>query len=153
MKSVDIIKKYGQPGDEKNFTYMTFPFPMRIAWDKKVIATRTRVHKAAAPSLKAAFKEILAVYGLEKVQKLGIDLFGGCYNFRQMRGGKEWSVHSWALAIDLDPGRNQLRETSATARFARPEYKDMIDILEKHGWYSLGRAKNYDWMHFQFVKP
>ena len=153
MKSATIIKTYGQPGDEKNFTYITLPYPMRIAWDTKVTVTKTKVHKLAAASLKAAFTEILAVYGLKKIKELGIDLFGGCYNFRQMRGGTEWSVHSWALAIDLDPARNKLKETSKTARFARPEYKDMIDIFEKHGWYSLDRAKNYDWMHFQFVKP
>lgn len=153
MKTADIIKTYGQPGDTSNFTVIQLPYAMKIAWDTVHTVSKMQIHKLAAPSALLIFNDLLKVYTLPKIQELGIDLFGGCYNFRQMRGGTEWSVHSWALAIDLDPSRNQLKETSKTARFARPEYKDMIDIFYKHGWYSLGREKNYDWMHFQFIKP
>ncbi|HPP18609.1 MAG TPA: M15 family metallopeptidase [Candidatus Dojkabacteria bacterium] len=153
MTSANIIKTYGQPGDTKNLTMINLPFPMKIAWDTKMTVNKMQIHKDAAASLTNIFKEILVVYGLPEIQRLGIDLFGGSYNFRQMRGGSEWSVHSWALAIDLDPARNGLKATDKTAQFAKPEYKKMIDIFYKHGWYSLGREKNYDWMHFQFVKP
>lgn len=100
--------------------------------------------------LKAIFNDILTTYGLAKIQELGIDLFGDCFNFRQMRGGSNYSVHAWGLAIDLDPDRNQLKETFKTARFARSEYKPMIDIFNKQGFISLGKEKNYDWMHFQW---
>ncbi len=153
MTTANIIKTYGDPGDTKNLTSIKLPYPMKIAWDTKTTVNSMMVHKLAADSLSKIFKEILATYTLPEIQRLGIDLFGGSYNFRQMRGGSDWSVHSWALAIDLDPSRNSLKATSKTAQFAKPEYKKMIDIFYKHGWYSLGREKNYDWMHFQFVKP
>ncbi len=146
-----LITKYGKPTqDGKDYLVsIALPFPMRLAWDKNTKVTKMRCHKLIAQKLSNALLEILQVYGLPKIQELGIDLFGGCFNFRAMRGGSDWSRHAWAVAIDLDPERNQLKETSKTARFARPEYKPMIDIFYKHGFVSLGREKNYDWMHFE----
>ena len=150
LNTKQIIQIYGQPNQQGSYlTTIQLPFPMRLAWDKKTSVTKMRVHKKAAQDFINVFNELLAVYGLAKIQELGIDLFGGCFNFRAMRGGSDYSRHSWGIAIDLDPERNQLKETSTTARFARPEYKAMIDIFYKHGFVSLGREKNYDWMHFE----
>ena len=144
------IAKYGKPN--QNGTYLVnikLPYPMRLAWDKNSKVTTMRCHKLVADKFNAVFNDLLAHYGLAKIQELGIDLFGGCFNFRSMRGGSDYSRHSWGIAIDLDPERNKLKETSKTARFARAEYKPMIDIFYKHGFESLGREKNYDWMHFE----
>jgi len=123
-----------------------------LAWDKKTTVTKMTCHRLVADNFLRVFNGLLKEYGLEKIQELGIDIFGGCYNFRKMRGGTELSRHAWGVAIDLDPERNQLRETSKTARFARPEYKAMIDIFYKNGFVSLGREKNYDWMHFEIAQ-
>lgn len=153
MKTVkQYIQKFGLPTEsgEPYLVMIDLPYPMRIAWDTKSTVKRMRCHKIIAEPLKAVFSDLLTAYGQEKIKELGIDLFGGCFMFRKMRGGNSYSVHSWGLAIDLDPDRNRLNETSATARFARPEYKKMIDIFYKHGFVSLGREANYDWMHFQW---
>jgi D-alanyl-D-alanine carboxypeptidase len=150
ITTAQATAKYGVPS--KNPTYLTtlqLPYPMRLAWDVSTKVNKIQCHKLVHDQLKAIFEEILQVYGYEKIVELGIDLFGGCFNFRVMRGGTELSRHSWGIAIDLDPERNQLKETSATARFARPEYKPMIDIFYKHGFVGLGREENRDWMHFQ----
>jgi hypothetical protein len=150
MKTVDIIKKYGKPNQQGSYlTTIKLPYPMRLAWDKKTTVKTMRCHKLVADDFAAVFNDLLKHYGYEKIVELGIDLFGGCFNFRSMRGGSDYSRHSWGIAIDLDPERNTLKETSKTARFARQEYKPMIDIFYKHGFISLGVEKNYDWMHFE----
>ena len=167
MKAKEIIALLGEPGDSKNFVKIQLPFPMKYAG--KPVASIT-CHQKAAPSLLLILSEIFQVYGLAKIQELQIDDFGGCYNLRPMRGTEEkydalikegkteeaaefLSVHSWAAAVDLNASRNLLKQNHTTAQFAKPEYKPMIDIFYKHGWYSLGREQDRDYMHFQFVKP
>lgn len=153
ITTAQAIKKYGNPNQEGTYLVsIKLPYPMRLAWDKDTFVKTMRCHKLVADNFTAVFTDLLANYGLPKIQELGIDLFGGCFNFRAMRGGTEYSRHSWGIAVDLDPERNQLKENSTTARFARPEYKPMIDIFYKHGFVSLGREKNYDWMHFEILK-
>ena len=151
MTTQQITKKYGTPNETGNgyLVKIQLPYPMRLAWDTDTVVNTMMCHKLVADKFLNVFNELLTVYGYEKIKELGIDLFGGCFNYRKMRGGNSWSTHSWGIAIDLDPARNLLKETSKTARFARPEYKSMIDIFYKHGFESLGKEKNYDWMHFQ----
>ena len=150
----DFIAKFGIPTEDGSsyLTSIRLPYPMRIAWDTKTTVNSIRCHKDIAIPLTNVFNDLLKHYGLDNIKSLGIDLFGGCFNFRKMRGGDSYSTHAWGLAIDLDPARNKLKETSKTARFARIEYKPMIDIFYKHGFISLGREKNFDWMHFQWNK-
>lgn len=151
MTTKETIAKYGKPNVTGSGYLVTIqlPYPMRLAWDTDTVVYKMSCHKLVADKFLAVFNELQREYGYDKIKELGIDLFGGCFNFRKMRGGNDWSKHSWGIAIDLDPARNKLKETSKTARFARPEYKKMIDIFYKHGFISLGREKNYDWMHFE----
>ena len=154
MTTNQIINKYGKP-NETGAGYLTviqLPYPMRLAWDLDVKVTRMSCHKLVADKFLAVFNDLLCHYGYDEIVRLGIDLFGGCFNYRKMRGGSSWSLHSWGIAIDLDPARNKLKETKKTARFARPEYKQMIDIFYKHGFISLGVERDFDWMHFEIAK-
>jgi hypothetical protein len=151
LTTQQIIAKYGKPDDDGSdyLVNLNLPYPMRLAWDTGTTVTRIRCHRLIKDQLSAVFVDLLTHYGLVEIKRLGIDLFGGCFAFRKMRGGSDYSRHSWAIAVDLDPARNSLKATAKTARFARPEYKPMIDIFYKHGFVSLGREKNYDWMHFE----
>lgn len=151
LTTKQIIQKYGKPDDDGSDYLVTInlPYPMRLAWDTKTSINKMRCHRLIAQNFQNVFKDLLNHYGLAELQRLGIDLFGGCFAFRKMRGGNDYSRHSWGIAIDLDPVRNQLKQTSKTAQFAKPAYKPMIDIFYKHGFVGLGKEKNYDWMHFE----
>jgi len=150
LSDSQILSKFGEPGDTDNFVVIDLPYPMRIAWDTKVTTKRMQCHRLAADPFKKVFADLLAHYGLTELQRLGIDLFGGCVNIRTMRGSKtKWSRHAWGIAIDLDPARNGLKTKKPTAQFSKPEYKAMIDIFTKHGFIGYGPAKDYDWMHFE----
>ena len=152
LTTAQIVQKYGQPSNDGEYLVtIDLPYPMRISWDLPKTVSRMRVHKLAAERFKAVFNDLLKHYGLAEIQRLGIDLFGGCFAYRKMRGGSEWSRHSWGIAIDLYPARNQLRETKTTARFARPEYAAMLEIFAQHGFISYGVVSDYDWMHFELA--
>jgi len=145
-----IIAKYGQPGDVSNFTVIQLPYPMRIAWDPKVTVNKMQCHKLAAEPFKAVFSDLLAHYGLSELQRLDIDLFGGCVNVRLQRGSKsKWSRHAWGIAIDLSPAKNGLKTKWPQSQFSKPEYAEMHRIFEKHGFVNYGKVRGNDAMHFE----
>lgn len=141
---------YGAVG--QNQTMLMLPFPMKIAWEPSKIIRQFSVHEKVHDSAKACFERIADAYDESKREALGLDLFGGCLNVRQMRGGSNYSMHSWGIAIDFDPERNQLKWGRDRARLARPDCDTFWDIWEDAGWVSLGRARNYDWMHVQAAR-
>ncbi len=149
MNTQDIIKRYGEPGS--NQVYCTLPYRMKLAWAPEVTIGRFSCHETVRDELQAIFQETLETYGIAGIKELRLDVFGGCLNIRKKMGGSTLSLHSWGLAVDIDPERNKLHWDAEKASLAEPSYDTFWDIVEKHGGYSLGRIKNYDWMHFQFI--
>jgi hypothetical protein len=144
---------FGEPGSpQATAGIVELAYPMKIAWDKNQIIRRFRCHAKVEASLERIFQKTLAHYGSDGVAKLGLDIFGGCYNYRPMRGGKSWSMHAFGIAVDLDPENNQLKWTKARARFAKPDYEPFWRIVESEGFTSLGRRYDYDWMHFEATR-
>jgi LysM repeat protein len=150
----EVNEIFGKPNKSGTgyITTITLPYPMKLAWDTSKVVKTIKCHKLIADALLNVFTDILNYYGLKKIQELGIDLFGGCFNYRLIRGGSKLSRHSWAVAIDLHPEKNGLKWTSKKAIFAKPEYKPMIDIFYKYGFISLGKERDFDWMHFEIGK-
>lgn len=150
LKDEEIILKYGSPGDPTQLAIIKLPYPMRIAWDLTKSVTRIQCHRLVADQVLAVFNDMLAHYGLSELQRLGIDLFGGCVNVRLQRGSKKkWSRHSWGIAVDLSPEKNGLKTKWKDAQFSKPEYTFMVDTFYKHGFFSYGKDRNFDAMHFE----
>ena len=146
----DMQRFYGAPG--KHQTYLQVPYGMRLAWDQTKPITRFSIHEKCHDSALRVLQRVLSHYGEDQIATLGLNLFGGCLNVRRMRGGTKWSTHAWGAAIDFDPSRNQLRWGRDKAELAKPAYEPFWRFWEEEGWVSLGRARNYDWMHVQAVR-
>lgn len=148
----DIRSFFGDPCDNRNFVRMKFPYAMRLAWDTSKIVRSTLVHTKIHNAAKRVLSNALAHYGEDDIRRLGLDLYGGCHNCRKKRGGSSWSTHAWAIAFDFDPARNKLRWKKNRARFAKPEYNKWWELWEAEGAISLGRTRDFDWMHVQFAR-
>ena len=144
----NLTKFYGRRGS--NQAMLQLPYPMYLACGKGQKISRISFHKLVHDDMLKIFEDTLAHYGLTKIKELGLDQFGGCLNVRKIRGGNRWSTHSWGISVDLNPSMNRLRWRSPKAQFSGKDYLPFWEIVEKHGATSLGRIKNYDWMHFQF---
>ncbi len=141
---------YGQRG--QNLIKIQLPYPHKIAWDTSSVINSFSCHVKVHDSMKRVLTKVLNVYGLDEIKRLRLDLWGGCYNERPLRGGTKWSMHSWGIAVDFDPGRNKLEWGRNNAAFSQPEYNRWWEIWEEEGWISLGRQRNFDWMHVQAAK-
>lgn len=145
-----VSKYYGKVGE--NQTLLILPFPMKIAWEQDKIIKKISLHEKVHDSAKRCFDRIANEYDEAARSKLGIDLFGGSLNVRKMRGSTAWSMHSWGIAIDFDPDRNQLKWGRDQARLAKKDAEAFWRIWEEESWVSLGRERNYDFMHVQAAK-
>lgn len=149
-RQADCMGFYGAVGQRQ--VALALPFPMRLAWDLRKTVTSISVHEKVHDSAARCFSRIADAYTAEARRAIGLDLFGGSLNVRPMRGGAAWSMHSWGIAIDFDPARNQLRWGRDRARLAQPDADAFWRIWEDEGWVSLGRARDYDWMHVQAAR-
>lgn len=125
------------------------PWPMVLAWDQRHRLGAIRCHQDVAASGQRAFDRIAATYDQVSIRALGLHLFGGCFNNRPVRGGTRKSTHAWGVAIDFDPMRNRLNWNAGQARLAQPDAVPFWEAWEAEGWTSLGRARDFDWMHVQ----
>lgn len=144
-----------------NIIRITPPFQMTYAG--KPVKT-IRIHKACADSFLRILNALLASARKENprdpqsvLDHWGVSIFGGVVMYRLMRGLNELSMHSYGCAIDLDPARNALRDT--TPRFA--EFPQVLKAFADEGWRwggdwngngSSAEERRADGMHWQATK-
>lgn len=137
---------YGNPGS--NLVMCNWAYPITY-FGKPVTGNRFTCHAKVKDSLERISRKVLETYGLKEIQRLGLDRWAGCYNNRPITNGSRLSTHAWAAAVDWDSDRNQFRWGRDRASLAHPDCVKWWQIWEAEGWLSLGRARNFDWMHVQ----
>lgn len=148
----EMEKFFGAVGAHQATLVVPAGYPLHLAWDKAKKVTRFSCHEKIHNAASRVFARVLDAYGPAQIRALGLDRFGGCLNVRRMRGGSAWSTHAWGAAFDFDPERNRLKWTRTRAQFARPDYERWWALWEEEGFVSLGRARDFDWMHVQAAR-
>lgn len=146
----DMEKRFGVAGGPQcTRGEVKLPYEMLIAWNLDDTITKIRCHELVATSIERVLARVASAYSPDAIKDLGLNLFGGCFNYRKKRGGGTLSTHAWGVALDFDPERNQLKWGKTRARLAKDDAVPWWRCWEAEGWLSLGRARNFDWMHVQ----
>lgn len=141
--------RFGSPGNEALLTHISPPYT--LYYEGRAVSS-IRVHQAIALHVQNALREVLAHYGEAEIERLGLNQFGGCYNYRSTTGGKSLSMHAWGIALDFSPAQNAYKVKAPRASLSCKACEPWWEIWESHGAVSMGREKNYDWMHVQFAR-
>ena len=140
---------FGKAGDESNLVNIKPAYP--LYFDGKKCQT-IRVHRLIAPVVENALADILEHYGPDRIKELGLDQYSGSFNYRAVKNGSSLSMHAWGIALDFAAATNALNTHKPKATLSRPECAKFWEIWESYGAVSLGRQKDYDWMHLQFAR-
>jgi hypothetical protein len=129
----------------ENIVKWTPPYPLFYSDGKKTPLRTLLLHKKVIAVYTSAFEEVKANFTPAEIKENHLDICAGTFNYRPMRGGSRLSVHSWGIAIDIDPARNPFPSTWREGMLNH----EFADILEKHGLWWRGRPGDRDPMHFQ----
>ena len=121
--------------------------PWKMTFGGKPVAG-CRVHKKCAESLKRIFARIWERCGKSQaeIDRIGMSIYAGGYVFRNMRGGRSLSMHSYGCAVDFDPARNGLGNKNPQMD------RRVIEEFEREGWEWGGHWGRTDGMHFQAAR-
>lgn len=140
---------FGRHGVDGGYTppQKTITLPFTVFYEGSPVQ-QLHPHAAVADSFLEAFANLATEFPSEgERQAAGISIYDGLYNPRLMRGSSStWSMHAWAIAIDIDAEDNMLKmhwPTQASMPFG------VIECFTRAGFWSLGGMEERDAMHFE----
>ena len=138
VRTIDCITKYGQPSAKSK--YLTL-YDIPIEYQIETFPKRLFVNKDLIEPLTTALLNI-KIAGIEKQ----IKTFDGCFNIRKARGTNTWSLHSWAIAIDINAFENKMGTKGNLST-------KLVKCFKDAGFDWGGDwIKRIDPMHFQLSK-
>lgn len=154
--TAQFLAKYGNPdinGDmildqqwfDANISLFALPFMMLCSWPPYATVMRFQAHRFAGPRIIDALKLIAEKHGLNYLRENKLDRWGGCFNFRAIRGGTDLSVHSWGAAVDLNPDIGRLGNAEDAKNYPR----FIVEAFEECGFSWGGLWARPDSMHFE----
>lgn len=147
VTSKDALKKYGQPTQSNPFLVLwDVPTELEIG----VIPKRIYCNKDMVVPLGNAFHKLIATGCVNELKT-----WDGCFNIRKMRGLTSMSLHSWAIAVDMNASSNPLGLTreQIKAKGLTPFSEEFLDCFRSSG-FDCGAdwKKRPDFMHMQLAK-
>jgi hypothetical protein len=137
VTSAQALKKYGQPSaSNPNLVLWDVPTELEIG----LIPKRIYCNKDLVGPLSKAFKALIDTGHVKELKT-----WDGCFNIRKKRGLASMSLHSWAIAIDVNAfenGLNQVPKLSA----------GFVKCFTDNGFEWGGTWTRKDGMHFQLAK-
>ena len=146
-KQREVERVYGPMG--QNQASLPSPYTLYVYGQQTNVI---RAHEMVVESAQRVLTRALDHYGAAQIHALKLDIYGGALCVRKMKGGNSWSMHSWGIAMDWHPEANGFKVNHTQALFAQPIYVKWWELWEEECWVSLGRARDFDWMHIQAAR-
>jgi hypothetical protein len=138
VSSDNCIKRFGEPNKAMESAHLTlWEVPQYIKDSIPTIPRKIYCNKQMVLPLEIAFLNIIDRGLTDQVKT-----WDGCFNIRAKRGLSSWSLHSWAIAIDINAATNGLGKEPTMS-------KELVACFTDAGFDWGGTWKRKDGMHFQ----
>lgn len=152
-KQSECLKLFGNPSapgwGAKNIVRVPVPWVMSMG---NIPIKSIQINKIAADSLSSVLTKIWdrCEHTQSKIHTAGCDCFSGSFAVRMIRGGSHPSMHSYALAIDIDAPHNPLAAPASKTNFKSDSL--VVKAFKEEGWVWGGDwTGRRDAMHFQYA--